>query len=76
MFDNVRFALTLAASRRSMHVGRLANTQMEAAPQRKAGSKMRSSRHFEGGGSSRYQSGGGGKIAAFAGGSMGFGGKR
>jgi len=59
----------------SMHVGRLANTQMEAAPQRKAGSKMRSSRHFEGGGSSRYQSGGGGKIAAFAGGSMGFGGK-
>ena len=57
----------------SMHVGRLANTQMEAAPQRKAGSKMRSSRHFENGGSSRYESGGGGKIAAFAGGSMGFG---
>ena len=46
-------------------------TQMSAAPSTKAGSKMRSSKHFEGGGDSRYV--GAGKISAFMSSSSGFG---
>ncbi|GMH49673.1 hypothetical protein TrLO_g5849 [Triparma laevis f. longispina] len=67
------FADPRSQANSSMHVGNLANTQMEAAPRKKAGSKMRSSRHFEKGGHRRsvVGSGGEGKIAAFAGG-MGF----
>jgi hypothetical protein len=59
----------------SMHVGKLAGTQMGAAPTKKAGSKMRTGQHFEGGLSDKLsEGGGGGKIAAaFLGGSSGFG---
>ena len=42
----------------SHHVGRLAGSQFEAAPRRKADSKMRSAAHFGHGGDSRYQGGG------------------
>lgn len=51
----------------SHHTGKLAGTQFEAAPQRKAGSKMRSSAHFEGGGGdSRYAgAGASGKLAGY-----------
>tara|TARA_B110001452_G_scaffold30633_1_gene24013 strand:- start:108 stop:743 length:636 start_codon:yes stop_codon:yes gene_type:complete len=50
----------------SHHTGRCAGTQFEAAPQRKAGTKMRSSAHFEGGaGDSRY-AGASGKLAGYA----------
>ena len=67
------FADPRSQANSSMHVGKLANTQLEAAPKKKAGSKMRSSRHFEKGGDRRSMSSssGGGKIAAFSGG-MGF----
>ena len=54
----------------SMHTGRLANTQFSAAPASKAGTKMRTSKHFESGGSIRASirgAGGGGKIAAMMG---------
>ena len=37
----------------SHHAGRHAGTQLEAAPGAKAGSKMRTSQHFEGGGATR-----------------------
>lgn len=61
----------------SHHVGRLKGTQYEAAPAAKAGSKMRSSRHFEHGSDGRQIGGGGGggggaKIMNM-GGSNGFG---
>ena len=67
----------------SFHEGRLAGSQLSAAPQLKAGSKMRVSRHFDGGSDSRYrrqqqrgaqgpQGGSLGKISAFSGGN-GFG---
>lgn len=50
----------------SHHVGKLAGSQFEAAPQRKAGSKMRTGAHFEGGGDSRYSGGGAaGKLAGY-----------
>lgn len=48
----------------SMHTGGLAGTQMRAAPAQKAGSKMRTGKHFE----SSSDRGSGGKIAAFLGG--------
>ena len=48
----------------SMHMGSLARTQMAAAPAQKAGSKMRSGKHFE----SSSNKGSGGKIVAFLGG--------
>lgn len=56
----------------SFHTGRLAGTQLGAAPKTKAGSKMRVSRHFDIGGDSRYQGGSIGKISAFSG-NNGFG---
>jgi hypothetical protein len=62
----------------SFHTGRLAGSQLAAAPQQKAGSKMRVTKHFDGGGDSRYrqhhhhQGGSLGKISAFSGGN-GFG---
>lgn len=37
----------------SHHVGRLSGTQLEAAPGTKAGGKMRTSQHFDGGGAER-----------------------
>jgi len=49
-----------------MHTGNLAGTQLQAAPSQKAGSKMRTGRHFEG----RSDKGGGGKISAFLGSSF------
>ena len=70
------FADPRSQANSSMHVGRLAGTQMEAAPKSKAGSKMRSSTHFENNGSDRTGGGGGGgggKIAAFLGGGNNFG---
>ena len=43
----------------SFHWGKHAGSQFEAAPGKKAGSKMRSARHFETGGSARTLHGGG-----------------
>ena len=67
------------ADPRSTHVGRLAGTQLEAAPANKA-SKMRTSSHFEGGGEQhahnahRAAAGGSGKTGMGLGmGSNGFG---
>ncbi len=64
----------------SHHTGKLAGSQFEAAPQSKAGSKMRTSEHFTGGGATRTSDtnpgggGGGGKQGHGLGmGSMGFG---
>ncbi|GMI20515.1 hypothetical protein TrRE_jg7862 [Triparma retinervis] len=68
------FADPRSQANSSMHTGKLRGTQYEAAPRSKAGSKMRATKHFENGGD-RNSGGGGGKIAAFAGGSMGFGDK-
>jgi len=60
------FADPRSQSEGSMHTGKLRGSQMRAAPKGKAGSKMRSATHFEGGGD-RKSGGetGGGKIAAF-----------
>ena len=58
----------------SHHVGKLAGTQFDAAPARKAGGKMRSAAHFETGGDSRYRGGGaGGKLAGYSAHGGGFG---
>lgn len=65
----------------SHHVGSLAGSQFEAAPGAKAGSKMRTSQHFEGGGAARAgarsssgSGGGGGKTGmGLTMGSNGFG---
>eukprot|EP00927_Polykrikos_kofoidii_P070813 TRINITY_DN67197_c0_g1_i1.p1 TRINITY_DN67197_c0_g1~~TRINITY_DN67197_c0_g1_i1.p1 ORF type:complete len:342 (+),score=46.02 TRINITY_DN67197_c0_g1_i1:73-1098(+) len=49
------FADPRSQSSSSHHVGHLAGTQFEAAPQRKARSKMRTGAHFDSGGMGRYQ---------------------
>ena len=62
----------------SHHSGKLAGTQLEAAPGSKAGGKMRTSQHFEGGGAARSCQGGGGTGKSGMGlgmGSNGFGAK-
>jgi len=61
----------------SHHVGHLAGSQFESAPTSKAGTKMRTSEHFTGGGAVRGGGGGGtaggslGKISGFGSNSFG-----
>ena len=57
----------------SHHSGKLAGTQMEAAPATKATSKMRTGSHFTGGGAVRGASMGGKHGGAMGMGSLGFG---